>query len=81
MLLNGFPKQTTPSERWRTLAEKKMPEIEELISRANALKSLLQHGLDCTCEDIAICITSHGDACAPEADAAASVDDCARECD
>ena len=81
-LLNGFPQRTPPSQRWRTLAERKLPEIEELIARASALKQLLQHGLDCTCEDIAVCISSRGDACAPAAEIEApAVDACSGECD
>ncbi len=63
MLLNGFPQGTPPSKRWRILAEKKLPEIENLIARSTLLKNLLLHGLACTCEEIDICLTSKGDAC------------------
>ena len=80
LLLNGFPQRTPASKRWRKLAEQKLPEIEELISRATALRDLLHHGLDCTCEDIALCITSKGESCLPDgqdATAVATADDCA----
>ena len=63
MLLNGYPQGTAPSERWRKLAETKLPEIEAVITRASALKSVLQHGLTCSCGDISLCLTSRGDAC------------------
>lgn len=77
MLLNGFPQRTPPSVRRRKLAQKKPPEIEEVIGRANALKDLLQHGLDCTCEDLSICLTSKSEACEPAGEAeAAEVDAC-----
>ena len=37
MLLNGFPKGTAASKRWRKLAQKKIPEVDELIARANGI--------------------------------------------
>ena len=33
-LLNGFSKDTPPSERWRLLAEEKLLEVDALIERA-----------------------------------------------
>jgi MerR family redox-sensitive transcriptional activator SoxR len=33
-LLNGFSENTPPSERWRLLAEEKLPEVDVLIERA-----------------------------------------------
>lgn len=65
MLLNGFPLGTAPSKRWRKLAEKKLPEMEELITRAMALKDLVRAGLNCTCGEIEMCISSKGHTCAP----------------
>src|SRR5262245_3783014 len=56
-LLDGFPPETQPSARWRTLAERKLPEVELLIRRASALKSLLEAGLACDCACIEECIT------------------------
>jgi MerR family redox-sensitive transcriptional activator SoxR len=64
-LLDGFPKGASPSKRWRKLAEKKLPELEATIQRTMALKYLLEGGLDCSCEDIALCINSEGKACRP----------------
>ncbi|MBI3162144.1 MAG: MerR family transcriptional regulator [Chloroflexi bacterium] len=65
VLLDGFPKGASPSKRWRSLAKKKLPEIEAAIQRAVALKYLIEGGMDCTCEDLALCINSHGKACHP----------------
>jgi MerR family transcriptional regulator, redox-sensitive transcriptional activator SoxR len=62
-LLDGFPQATVPSERWRTLAEEKLPEIAGIIARATALKDLLEAGLNCTCEDIELCLRTKGDSC------------------
>jgi MerR family redox-sensitive transcriptional activator SoxR len=57
-LLYGFPTTAEPSARWRRLARRKVPELEEIIQRATALKFLIEAGLDCDCEDIALCISS-----------------------
>jgi MerR family transcriptional regulator, redox-sensitive transcriptional activator SoxR len=62
-LLDGFPQATTPSERWRNLAEDKLPQITDIIARATALKDLLEAGLNCTCEDIELCLSTKGDSC------------------
>jgi MerR family redox-sensitive transcriptional activator SoxR len=62
-LLDGFPRATAPCERWRDLAEEKLPEITAIIARATALKDLLEAGLNCTCEDIALCLRTKGDSC------------------
>jgi len=66
LLLDGFPKTAEPSTRWQKLAKKKLPELSELIERATALKFLIEAGLDCDCEDIALCINSEGKACRPK---------------
>jgi MerR family redox-sensitive transcriptional activator SoxR len=66
MLLTGFPSGTPPSLRWKKLAVKKLPEIDELVSRATALRDLVQAGLSCTCGEIEMCLSSKGHTCAPE---------------
>jgi MerR family redox-sensitive transcriptional activator SoxR len=62
-LLDGFPQGTQPSQRWHTLAESKLPEVEATIQRALKLKALLEAGLDCGCADVEVCITSEGESC------------------
>ena len=57
MLLDGFSEDTPPSERWRVLARKKLPEVEALVARALGMKNLLERGLRCEClrlEDCAL---------------------------
>jgi MerR family redox-sensitive transcriptional activator SoxR len=63
VLLNGFPRGTAPCDRWRNLAENKLTEINAMIARATALKDLLEAGLNCTCEDIELCLRTKGDSC------------------
>jgi MerR family transcriptional regulator, redox-sensitive transcriptional activator SoxR len=56
-LLDGFSEDTPPSERWRLLAEEKLPEVEALVERALGMKRLLERGMRCEClrfEDCAL---------------------------
>src|ERR687889_1377578 len=48
-LLDGFSEDTPPSERWRPLAQEKLPEVEELVERALGMKRLLEKGMRCKC--------------------------------
>jgi MerR family redox-sensitive transcriptional activator SoxR len=48
-LLDGFPEDTPPSERWRALAREKLTEVEALIERALGMQDLLEKGLRCEC--------------------------------
>lgn len=48
-LLHGFGDAVRPAERWRRLAERKLPELDALIARAEGMKRLLQLGLACGC--------------------------------
>jgi MerR family redox-sensitive transcriptional activator SoxR len=48
-LLDGFSEDTPPSERWRLLAQDKLPEVEVLLKRALGIKDLLERGLRCEC--------------------------------
>jgi MerR family transcriptional regulator, redox-sensitive transcriptional activator SoxR len=81
-LLNGFPKGDTPSKRWQKLAKRKLPDLEATIQRTLALKYLIEAGIGCECDNIALCINSEGVACRPAPRTSAGVtdaDDC--ECD
>jgi len=62
-LLDGFPQATAASERWRDLAKDKLAELTEIIAQATALKDLLEAGLNCSCEDIQLCLSTKGDSC------------------
>lgn len=54
-LLHDFPVDTPPSERWETLAVKKIVELDEVIQQAQAMKSLLEKTLQCHCVKIEDC--------------------------
>jgi len=64
-ILDGFPDGTPPSARWEALARKKLPEVEAHAQRILAMKTLLEAGLNCNCEDVEECIDSRGEACLP----------------
>ena len=55
-LLSGFAEDTPPSERWQHLARRKLPEVEEQLARATAIKRLLEKGLRCDCLTVQDCI-------------------------
>lgn len=48
-LLQGFSPHVPPSARWHALARQKLPEVEAVITRARAMKRLLEAGLNCGC--------------------------------
>ncbi|OGL40437.1 hypothetical protein A3J32_03535 [Candidatus Saccharibacteria bacterium RIFCSPLOWO2_02_FULL_46_7] len=66
VLLDGFPKSTSPSKRWNKMAEKKLSELDKIIENTKALKYLIEAGQDCVCDDIALCLNSEGQACRPK---------------
>ena len=49
----GFREGTPPSERWQTLARRKIGELDELARKIAATKELLQR--PCACKDLAEC--------------------------
>jgi MerR family redox-sensitive transcriptional activator SoxR len=67
ILLHGFATDVPPSERWRTLAQQKLPQVDALIGRAVAMKRLLEEGLDCGCLDFTECVMVAGAGCVPDA--------------
>ncbi len=54
-LLSGFGVEIPPSERWRTLAQRKMAELDALVVRAQRMKQLLGHLMDCACPSLEEC--------------------------
>jgi MerR family redox-sensitive transcriptional activator SoxR len=54
-LLDGFSEDTPPSERWRVLAQDKLPEVEALVERALGMRDLLERGLRCGCLSLEGC--------------------------
>ena len=62
-LLSGFSETEPPSALWKTMAKKKIEEVEALIERAHGMKRLLVEGLECEClrfDDCAVLINSGG---------------------
>ena len=55
-LLHGFATDTPPAERWQAMAHKKMAELDAMITRAQQMKSILEHGLRCDCLRLEDCV-------------------------
>src|SRR5579863_5421686 len=53
MLFFGFREGASPSERWRTLAHRKIAELDELSRKIAATRELLER--PCACQDLAEC--------------------------
>jgi MerR family redox-sensitive transcriptional activator SoxR len=51
----GFSATTTPAIRWRTLAKRKLEEIEAQMSRLERMKVLLESSFRCQCLSIEDC--------------------------
>lgn len=54
-LFEGFEDESTPAQRWRALAERKLPEVDTQIARAQAMKRLLTESLRCGCLSLEEC--------------------------
>ena len=54
-LLVGFDRRTPPGERWRTLAERKLVELDDRIAAAKQMKSLLRVVMRCECPTFTDC--------------------------
>ena len=54
-LFEGFEPGVTASTRWREMAQKKLPEVEDLIRRAKAMRGFLKEGLRCDCLTLEDC--------------------------
>jgi MerR family redox-sensitive transcriptional activator SoxR len=52
-LFTGFREGTPPSQRWQTLARKKLIELDELTRKIAAIKRLLRKS--CECRDLQEC--------------------------
>jgi MerR family redox-sensitive transcriptional activator SoxR len=53
--LSGFAADTPPAARWRALAARKLPELEQSIERAQRMKLLLESSFQCRCPQLADC--------------------------
>lgn len=48
-LLDGLEADTPPTDEWRELAQRKLTEIEALLARTEAMRTLLITWLECDC--------------------------------
>ena len=53
--LSGYPLSTTPAERWRALAAKKLAELDAQMTRLAQMKSILNDSFHCRCTRIEDC--------------------------
>jgi MerR family redox-sensitive transcriptional activator SoxR len=54
-LFFGFRKGTPPSERWKKLSQRKLAELEQLISEIKAIQLVLQGQGKCGCASLEDC--------------------------
>jgi len=62
----GFSATTPPAIRWRTLAERKLEEIEAQMTRLRRMKVLLESGSRCQCLSVEDCARIIGTAPPPD---------------
>ena len=55
-LFFGFAAGTHPNTRWEALAQRKLSELEEQLTRIHAMQSLLREGMRCRCLTIEQCV-------------------------
>ncbi len=54
-LLDGFPEGTPAGERWNELARYKIPEVDAVIARTLAVRTVLEESLRCGCLTLDAC--------------------------
>ena len=54
-LLTGYPEGTPAWERWADLARRKIPEVDALIARLQAVRATLGESLRCGCPTLDAC--------------------------
>ena len=54
-LLGSFPAEVGASERWRTLASRKLEEVDRLVAELGQMRELLEEALRCQCADLDKC--------------------------
>jgi hypothetical protein len=53
--LNDFPAGATPALRWRTMAARKLAELDALEARIKQMKSILSASFHCECRQLEDC--------------------------
>ncbi len=54
-LVGGYPEGTPAGERWADLARRKIPEVDALITRLQAVRATLEESLRCGCPTLDAC--------------------------
>jgi MerR family redox-sensitive transcriptional activator SoxR len=54
-LVSGFPEETPAGDRWRELAQRKLPEVDALIARLQQVRAVLKESLTCGCLTLDAC--------------------------
>ncbi len=54
-LFSGFSEDTPVSARWRTMAKRKIAEVDARITKAQRMKQVLEEGLQCGCIELEDC--------------------------
>ena len=60
-LFAGVPEERPVGARWQAMARRKLIEVEEVIARAERMRSMLRMALGCTCTTIEEC--AHAEWC------------------
>jgi MerR family transcriptional regulator, redox-sensitive transcriptional activator SoxR len=58
VILSGVSRRTPPSVVWRRLASDKLPEVEQTLVEAQAMKRILEAGLRCECLSFDDCLAA-----------------------
>jgi MerR family redox-sensitive transcriptional activator SoxR len=58
--VSGFSVATPPAIRWRTLAERKLAEIDTQIQQLQGMKTLLESSFNCRCLSVDDCARMFG---------------------
>ena len=56
ILMHGFDRATPPSQRWRSMAQRKLDEIAVRIARAERMRGVLQRLMRCECRTLGECV-------------------------
>jgi MerR family redox-sensitive transcriptional activator SoxR len=54
-LVSGFPAGTPAGDRWREMAQRKLPEVEAMIARLQTVRRVLEESLACGCLTLDAC--------------------------
>jgi MerR family redox-sensitive transcriptional activator SoxR len=56
IFLDGLRNEMPVGPRWKSLARRKIEEVDRVVERSLSLKSLLQHLLRCRCASLQVCV-------------------------